>query len=401
MIKDKILYLSNKIKEDLIEWRNYLHKNPELSGEEYNTSRFVADKLKSFGISDITKNIGRTCGLTAIIKGKSDFTVALRADTDALPIHEKTGKNYCSKIDGVMHACGHDAHTSILLGVSKVLNDIKDELSGNIKLIFQPSEERIDKDGAKKLVEEGVLNNVSAIFGLHVFPEIDCGKIGTRKGQLMASADIFHIKIKGKGSHASRPHMGVDPVLISAQVINSLHHIVSRKVDPLHPAVITIGKIKGGNAENVIPDEVELSGTVRTLSINLRNQIPVWIENVLSGITLSYGGSYSFDYHYGTSPVINNDETTDFSFKTLKELFPEENVIELENPSMGAEDFGEYLMKIPGTFLRLGVRNKEKGIIAPLHSPYFDIDEDALPIGVSALSYLAYKWLLEKNNEKG
>lgn len=396
MIKDKILYLSNKIKKDVIEWRNYLHQNPELSGEEYNTSRFVIDTLKSFGINNIEKNIGRTCGLTAIIEGKSDFTVALRADMDALPIYEKTGKEYCSRTEGVMHACGHDVHTSVLLGAAKILNEIKEELPGNIKLIFQPAEERTDKDGAKKLVEEGVLNNVSAIFGLHVFPEIECGKIGTRRGQLMASADVFHIKIKGKGAHASRPHMGVDPVLISAQVINSLHHIVSRKVDPLHPAVITIGKIRGGNAENVIPDEVELSGTVRTLSVNLRNQIPTWIENMLSGVTSSYGGSYSFDYHYGTAPVINSSETTEFSFDALKELFSKENVVELEYPSMGGEDFGEYLVQVPGTFLRLGVRNSEKGITAPLHSPYFDIDEDALPIGVSSLAYLAYKWLLEK-----
>ncbi|GIW22212.1 MAG: amidohydrolase [Candidatus Sericytochromatia bacterium] len=397
MIRDKILYLSNKIKDEVIEWRNYLHQNPELSGEEYNTSRFVIDKLKSFGIDNIEKNIGKTCGLVATIQGKSDFTVALRADMDALPIKEKTEKTYCSKIDGVMHACGHDVHTAILLGVAKLLSEIKDEIPGNVKLIFQPSEERTDKEGAKKLVEEGVLNNVSAIFGLHVFPEIDCGKIGTRKGQLMASADIFHIKIKGKGCHASRPHMGVDTVLIAAQVINSLHHIVSRKVDPLHPAVITIGKIKGGNAENVIPDEVELSGTVRTLSINLREQIPIWIENVLSGITSSYGGSYSFDYSYGTAPVVNNNETTEFSINTLKDLLGKENIIELEYPSMGGEDFGEYLLKVPGTFLRLGVRNVEKGITAPLHSPYFDIDENAIPIGVASLSYLAYNWLSKSN----
>ena len=395
--REEIRKLSNQIKDELIQWRRHIHMYPELSAQEHKTAKFVAEKLREFGVDEVIENFGGTTAVVGLIKGKHDITVALRADMDALPMQEKTGKPYASKVPNVMHSCGHDAHTTILLGAAKVLTELKEHLQGNVKLIFQPCEERHDCDGAKKLVEAGVLDNpkVSAIFGAHMFPELPAGKVGTKIGHMMASSDIFHIKIKGKGAHASRPHLGVDPVLVGAQVINSLHHIVSRKVDPLHPAVLTIGRIKGGYADNIIPDEIEMGGTVRTLSLELRDQIPKWMEHTIWGVTLAYGAAYEFDYKYGTPPVINDEKATKFALGMMKDLLGEENVVELENPSMGGEDFAEYLMKVPGTFIRIGIRNEEKGVTAPLHSPLFDIDEDVLPIGVSVMAYLAYKWVEE------
>lgn len=396
-IKDQIKKMAQEIKEELINWRRYIHQHPELSGEETRTAKFVAQKLREFGVDLVIEGFGGTTAVVGIIQGKHNITAALRADMDALPMLEKSGKPYASKIQGVMHSCGHDAHTAMLLGAAKILSSLKDHLQGNIKLIFQPCEERHDCDGARKLVEAGVLKDpdVSAIFGLHVYPELPAGKVGTKIGHFMASSDVFTIKIKGKGSHASRPHQGVDSVLVSAQVINALHHIVSRKVDPLHPAVLTIGRIKGGYADNIIPDEVEMGGTVRTLSLELRDQIPKWMEHAIWGVTLSYGAAYEFDYRHGTPPVINDEKTTKFALGMMRDLLGKENVMELENPTMGGEDFAEYLMKVPGTFIRLGIRNEKKGITAPLHSPVFDIDEDALPVGAAVLSYLSYKWVEE------
>lgn len=395
-LNEEIKKTTSEIKDEIIAWRRHFHINPELSSKEEKTAIFVAEKLKEFGVDSIETNFAKTHAVIALIKGKGEKCIALRADMDALPIKERTDKDYCSKNDGVMHACGHDAHTAMLLGAAKVLCNLKNELLGTIKLIFQPSEERSDCDGAKKLVECGVLENpkVEAIFGLHMFPEIEAGKVATKMGQMMASSDVFNITIKGKSTHASRPHLGVDPVVIAAQVINSLHHIVSRKVDPLHPAVLTIGKIEGGVAENIIPDEVKMSGTVRTLTYELREQLPKWMEHTLWGITMSYGGAYEFKYHSGTPPVLNSDIPTKFAIDGIKELLGEENFVELLVPSMGAEDFGDYLTSVDGTFIRIGCRNEKKGIIAPLHSSHFDIDEEALPIGVSVLSYLALKWFI-------
>ncbi|WP_242462890.1 M20 family metallopeptidase [Persephonella atlantica] len=395
--KEEIKKLSKQIKDEIVSFRRHIHMYPELSGEEKETAKFVAQKLKEFGVNEVIENFGGTTAVVGLIKGRHNITVALRADMDALPMLEKSGKEYASRISGVMHSCGHDAHTAMLLGAAKILVQLKEYLQGNVKLIFQPCEERHDCGGAKKLVEAGVLQNpdVSAIFGLHVFPELPAGVVGTKIGHFMASSDVFTIKIKGKGSHASRPHQGVDSILVGAQVINALHHIVSRKVDPLHPAVLTIGRINGGYADNIIPDEVEMGGTVRTLSLELRDQIPKWIEHAVWGVTLSYGAAYEFDYRQGTPPVINDEKTTKFALGMMRDLLGEDKVVELPNPTMGGEDFSEYLMKVPGTFIRLGIRNEEKGITAPLHSPVFDIDEDALPVGASVLSYLAYKWVEE------
>ncbi|WP_456436168.1 M20 metallopeptidase family protein [Thermovibrio ammonificans] len=395
-LKELILRSSLEIKEELIRWRRHIHMYPELSGREFNTAEFVAEKLKSFGVDEVIENFAGSTAVVATVKGeKPGGCVALRADMDALPTEEKTGKPYASRIKGVMHSCGHDAHTAMLLGAAKVLCKLRKEFKGSVKLIFQPCEERHDCKGAQWLVEHGVLENprVEAIFALHVYPELPTGYVGTRFGPMLASADVFKVVVKGKSTHASRPHQGIDPVLIAAQTVNTLHHVVSRYVDPLEPAVLTVGKIRGGFAENIIPDEVEFEGTVRTLSHQVRDRIPKQMEQAVKGIAAAYGGECEFEFQWGTPPLINDKETTAFAVEKMKELLGDERVVILEKPSMGGEDFSVYLKEVPGTFIRLGVRNEEKGTVYPLHNSRFDIDEDALPIGTAVEAYLAIAWL--------
>jgi amidohydrolase len=392
----EVLFEAHSLSSELSQWRRFFHQFPELSGHEVGTAAFVAGKLEEMGVEGIQMHFAGTHAVVAEINGDlPGETVALRADMDALPILEKSEVSYRSQNTGVMHACGHDAHTTVLLGAAKLLVSQRAKLKGRVRLIFQPAEEVMDKPGAAHLVQAGILKNpdVSAIFGLHVFPELPVGVIATRPGPLMASADIFEIKIHGKGTHASRPHMGVDTVLMAAQAISSLHHLVSRKVDPLHPAVLTIGRIEGGKADNVIPETVILGGTVRTMEEKLRNDIPIWIESILKGITSAYGGDFELKFIRGTAPVQNHPLTTEFAFTTLKKLLGQQAIRVLPEPSMGGEDFGEYLEQIPGTFLRLGVRNEERGITSPLHSAYFDLDEAALPLGAAAMAALALNWL--------
>ncbi len=396
-LKERVLSLARDLKDEVVGWRRHFHMYPELSGREFNTAEFVAERLREFGVDEVVESFAGSTAVVGLIKGKKEGpTVALRADMDALPMEERSGKPYASKVKGVMHSCGHDAHTAMLLGAAKLLCQMKDKIHGSVKLIFQPCEERNDCKGAKWLVENGVLENpeVGAIFALHVFPELPSGVVGTKPGPFLASSDVFRIKIKGKSTHASRPHQGIDPVVISAQAVNTLHHIVSRYVDPLEPAVLTIGKVEGGFAENIIPDEVRLEGTIRTLSNSVRERIPKLMEKALWGITTAYGGAYQFEFEEGTPPLINDEKTTLFALGKMRELLGEERVVLLERPTMGGEDFSVYLQRVPGTFIRLGIRNEGKGIIYPLHNSKFDLDEDALPVGVAVESYLALEWLI-------
>lgn len=391
----RLLADAETLRPGLCEWRRHIHAFPELSGEEVETGKYVAQVLAKIGLTEIVSEYAHTAAVIATIQGDLPGpVVALRADLDALPILEGNDVPYVSQHPGVMHACGHDVHTSVLLGAAQLLWLRRSQIKGQVRLIFQPAEERSDCLGASHLIHAGVLANppVEAIFGLHVYPDLPIGTMATRPGPMMASADVFQITLKGKGSHAARPHHSIDPILMAAQAVNALHQLVSRRVDPFQPAVLTIGYIQGGAAENVIPEAVTLGGTVRTLCPQLREQFPRWIEDLLQGVVSAHGGNFELNYQYGTAPVVNNADTTAFAFNTLSQLLGAKQVLLLPEPSMGGEDFGAYLQAIPGTFLRLGVRSPEKAKIPGLHNPHFDIDEAALPVGAAALAALALAW---------
>lgn len=381
-----------ELKEKLIEMRRHLHTIPEIAFEEVETSSFVAEKLSELGI-DVKTGIAKT-GVVGVLKGSGEKTIALRADMDALPVTEENDVDYKSKYKGRMHACGHDAHMSMLLGVATILSKNKAHLKGNVKFIFQPSEESLP-GGAKKMIEEGVLDNpkVDAVFGFHCDPTIPTGKIGFKAGALMAFTSEFTIFLKGKGGHAAVPEKSIDPIVMASDVIQELQKIPSRWINPLEPVVVTISSIHGGTTFNIIPEEIELKGTVRLLNMEFVDKVKEIIDSILKGITGIYGGSYQFDFVKGY-PVLKNDEAfTTFMSKIIKELFGEENVIKIENPLMGGEDFAYYLEKVPGTFLRLGTGNKKKGSDYPWHHPRFNIDEDALPIGTALFVKCAIEYL--------
>ncbi|HEY9843303.1 MAG TPA: amidohydrolase, partial [Candidatus Obscuribacterales bacterium] len=380
---------------DLIAWRRHLHQHPELSGEEAATAAFVAEQLQNLGLRPVTGYAG-THAVTALIEGAAAGPcVALRADMDALPIQELNQHAYCSSRPGVMHACGHDAHTTMLLGAARLLMARRQNLAGSIRLIFQPAEERSDGDGAEALVRAGILAYppVAAIFALHVFPELPAGTLGTRSGPILASADRFLVTLYGRGAHAARPHQGIDPILMAAQAVSALHHLVSRRIDPLSPAVLTIGWIRGGATENVIPEKVCFGGTVRTLDPDLREQIPGWIRQTLDGIAAAHGGRAELEYELGSAPVVNEAGATAFSFKVLDQLLGPDQVVRLPEPSMGGEDFGAYLEQVPGCFIRIGTRPPAQQSAPSLHSPHFDIDESILALGSAALAALATEQL--------
>jgi amidohydrolase len=381
---------AEEIKNEIISIRRHIHMYPELSGKEEKTSEFIAKKLKEFGIKDIQTRVADTYSVVAYV-GEGEKTVGLRADIDALPIEEKNDVPYRSRVKGVMHACGHDAHTAMLLGAAKILKKLRDsgKLKNRVKFIFQSCEEHPPCSGGKRLVEAGVCDDLDVIFAQHVYPELPSGVIGAKDGPMMAAADFFKIKLIGKSAHASKPHMGIDPILMASQVINSVHHIVSRKINPFHPAVITIGKIQGGYAPNQIPDEVVLEGTVRTFDEENRRKIRDWLEKAVWGITLAYGGAYEYDYIDGYPPVINDKGAVEFGKTVVENLFGREHFEFLKEPSTGGEDFAYYLKRVKGAYFRLGIRNEEKGIVHPLHSAYFDIDEDVLPIGTAFMTALA------------
>lgn len=371
--------------------RRHIHQNPELSFEEYNTSEFIQDKLTEWGI-DFTSDWVKT-GIVAEIKGKlpNSKTIALRADIDALPINEENDLPFKSMNEGVMHACGHDIHTASLLGVIRILSGMKDEFEGTIKFIFQPGEEQLP-GGAKLMIEEGVLLDVSQIFGQHIFPDLEVGKVGFKKGMYMASTDEVYIKVKGKGGHAALPHQLVDPVVISANIIVGLQQIVSRKSSPYIPTVLSFGDIHGYGATNVIPDEVNIKGTLRTFNEEWRKEAHEQIVAISKGVAKSLGGDCEVEIKHGYPFLINDHKLTELGTQAAIEYLGQENVIELDQ-RMTAEDFAYYSQEIPGCFYRLGTANTSMNIGGNLHSSTLTSDERSIEVGMGLMSFIAIKAL--------
>ncbi|MGG1658443.1 M20 metallopeptidase family protein [Brevibacillus sp. NRS-1366] len=382
-------------KEKVRKWRRWLHQNPELSNQEVNTAQFVVENLESFEDLIVTRPT-KTSVMARLVTGKPGKVLAIRADMDALPIEEKTDLPYRSSVPGVMHACGHDGHTSILLGTAWVLTQIREELTGEIRFLFQHAEERIT--GADEMIQAGVLEGVDLIVGAHLWPTMQAGKIGVVHGRMMAASDGFEIQVRGKGGHAALPHQTVDSILIGTQIVQSLQHIASRQIDPLESAVVSVTQFTAGSSFNVIPDEVLIRGCVRTFDENIRKRIQSQIENTVSHVTQLYGAGYELEYFKGGYPLINDERVSRLIAERASELFSTDNVL-VEEPQMISEDFAAYLQKVPGAFLYLGTRNEELGAIYPLHHPQFTIDEESLGQGVELFVGIAQKITAEGTYE--
>lgn len=390
-LKKKLFGTIDEINERVVNIRHDLHMHPELSGHEEHTKYLVKGILEASGYE--IKESDRHFGLVADLKvDENAKTIAIRADMDALPIEEHTGKPYSSREKGIMHACGHDSHTAIALGTAIAMAEHKETLPGNVRFIFQPSEES-KEGGSVEMIEDGALEGVDGIFGLHAYPYLRTGQIGYKYGVMMASADIFTIEIFGKSAHGARPHEGVDAILVTSMIVNSLNHIVSRMIDPLHPAVISLGTIEGGRASNIICDHVLLKGTVRTINEGVRNTIPKMMEASNKGICESMGATYNFDYEFGQPELINHDEMVDIIVGEARRIIGEENCIDLVDPVMGGEDFSEYLKIVPGAFFRLGTCSEEKETCVSQHNSRFDVDDDALQFGMKIMGASALAFL--------
>lgn len=372
----------NEIFSELVEIRRDFHANPELSEKEFRTSDKICEILKNLNI-EYTKNVAET-GIVGIIRGKKGGkTVAARADIDALPIVEKNDVPYKSKNCGVMHACGHDIHTTVLIGVAKILKELESEFEGNVKLFFQPAEETVG--GAKRMVQEGCLKNpdVDYVVGLHVQSYIDAGKIELKYGKLNAQTDELKITVLGKSGHGAYPDTSIDAIVIAANVITALQTLVSRNISPLNSVVLSLGQINGGTKNNIICDSVEIKGILRTLDSETRAYAIKRIQEITTNICDAYGGNCLIEIKDGYRYLINSDEVVDIIYNTAKEIIGEENIQFKEMPSMGGEDFSYFMDdNVKGAFYHLGCGNKEKGITSPLHSDSFDVDENCIKTGV-------------------
>lgn len=378
---------------EMVANRRHLHRNPELSFREHRTTEFIIEKLKDLGIA-VDRPLDTGC--IGIIEGEksADRVIALRADIDALPILEEGDhkKEFISENDGVAHCCGHDSHMANLLGTAQILSDLRDEIEGTVLLIFQPGEEKLP-GGGRLLCETGYLQekSVDVIYGLHSKPDLAPGQIGLRKGPLMARPDEFKIEIIGKGGHAASPHEAVDPIVMAAQVVNQIQTIVSRNVKPTEPAVVTVGKISGGSAHNIIPDKVEMLGTVRTFSQKTADMIRDRIKKIVKNVTEASGGSYTFDFNYGYPAVNNTDWATDIVIDTAAGLLGKENVIVLDDPIMAGEDFAFYQQEFPGVFFFLGSGREESESTYDWHHPKYNIDEECFVTGASLMASLVFQ----------
>ena len=388
MIKDRIKKLAGEYANEFIQVRNQLHAHPELSYKEFETSKFIQDKLCEFGIE---YKVLATTGVVGLIKGKNadKKIIALRADMDALPITEENDVEYKSQNAGIMHACGHDVHTTCLLGAAKILHSTKDEWEGTVKLIFQPGEER-NPGGASIMIKEGVLEDPDpqAIFALHVHPGLEVGKLSFRSGMVMASADEIYITIKGKGGHAASPHLTTDTILIASHLIISLQQLISRNNDPFNPSVLSITSVQGGYTTNVIPSEVKLMGTFRAMNEEWRFKAHDLIKKQAIELGHAMGGEIDINIDVGYPFVLNNEQLTNSARSKAGEYIGNENIEQTEL-RMGAEDFAYYSHKIPACFYRLGVGNISKQITSGVHTPKFNIDESAIEIGMGVMAWLA------------
>ena len=381
----------------MIGWRRHLHRNPELSFHEQKTSQFVHDTLESFGGLELSRPT-ETSVMAKLVGGAPGRTVALRADMDALPISEENGHEFVSASPGVMHACGHDANTAMLLAVAKLFSQSRDEIPGELRFLFQHAEE-LYPGGGEQMVEAGCMDGVDAVLGAHVWSPMPVGNIGVAHGPAMASPDTFKITIKGAGGHAAMPHEAVDPIAVGAQVVTNLQHLVARNSDPLKSLVLSVTKFAGGTANNVIPETAELEGTVRVFDAELREDAPCKMERIIKGVTEAHGADYDLHYQFGYRPVMNDAALSRLVEDAAREGLGEA-AVEHTPPVMGGEDFSAYQQKAPGAFFYVGARNEEKGIVYPHHHPRFDVDEDALEIGVNVFVGAATKLLRGEGDRK-
>lgn len=379
---------------DLIAMRRDLHEHPELSFEEVRTSGIVAQRLRSIGL-EVQTGIAKT-GVVGLLRGGASKpgakTIAIRADMDALPIHEMNDIDYRSTVEGKMHACGHDGHTSILLAVADLLNKRRDELSGNVKFVFQPAEERVG--GAEPMIREGAMQDVDSIIGLHLISDYPLGRVGVRAGAVFAGADRFLLTVKGKGGHAAMPETTIDPIVISAYIVTALQTLISRETSPLSPAVITIGKIQAGTAFNIIPESAEMEGTMRAFNAEHRAKLLRRIREISQGIAIAMGGSCEVELFDGCPPCVNDEKITEIVRDAAIVAVGEKEVDASEDVmTAGSDDMACFLETVPGCYFIVGAKNEEKGANFPHHHPRFNIDEDALPIGVEVLTRAAMDFL--------
>ncbi len=382
----EILQLSLKFAPDMIRLRRLFHQYPETSLDERWTQKTIADKLGMAGLK-VNSRIWKTA-VVGVLQGKiKGMTVGIRSDMDALPVTEQTGYPFASKNPGKMHACGHDVHMSTVWGAAKILSEIRNELKGSVKFIYQPSEE-VHPGGAKPLIDAGVLRrpDVSIMFGLHVDSNVPAGRIGVREGPMMAQADDFSLEIIGRSGHGARPHETIDSVVVASNIVIALQNISSRQVNPLTPVVVSIGAINGGTATNVIAEKVVLKGTARSLNPELTAVLPKMIEKIIAGTCKTFGAAYRLKYNRGYPVLFNNKDVNAIYRQAALELFGKRAIMEIEQPSMGGEDFAYFAKAVPAAMIRLGVGNKKIGADKPWHHPAFKVDEAAIPFGAAVLA---------------
>jgi amidohydrolase len=402
--EQRIARAAEAMREQLVAQRRDFHMHPELSNREERTSRVVAERLRAIGLTDIKTGVGKY-GVTALLVGaKPGPVVAVRADMDALPIQEVNDVPYKSQTPGVKHACGHDVHTTIELGVAEILSKMREEIHGTIKFIFQPAEEGAptgEEGGAKLMIKEGALDNPrpQAIFGLHTNPLMEVGEIGYHIGPAMASSDTFSIIIHGKASHGAQPQLGVDAVVVASQCVLALQNIRSRRIDPLEPLVITVGTINGGTRFNIIAGEVKMTGTMRTLNNEVRERAIALMRETLTNVTAAYGATYELNFEDGNPVTYNEPSLVEETLPTIRRVVGDKNAVALR-PFMPSEDFSNYQKIVPGFYYYLGVGNKAKGITAGWHTPDFDVDEESLVWGVKVMSNVLLDYLDRHAGEK-